>query len=187
MSKTISKSFGSLVLMGIFFLSFFVAVGSVSAQQDEEGMDSWVAGQHVPGDIPGIFVDQEKTTVENQEVWEFTVEDEETGTTTIVDIDVHSGDVVNQYEQGQNKEDKASEDEESNNQQSNEDENKEAVPAHDGDNDSKGGEGDTEKGGKLPNTATSTFNWILIGSLSFLVGIAGLFITRKRKATASSR
>jgi len=43
---------------------------------------------------------------------------------------------------------------------------------------------DDEEGGRLPDTATSTFNWMLVGGASLAAGGLGVFLTRKKKAAA---
>jgi len=43
---------------------------------------------------------------------------------------------------------------------------------------------DNEEGGRLPDTATSTFNWMLVGGASLAAGGLGVFLTRKKKAAA---
>lgn len=43
---------------------------------------------------------------------------------------------------------------------------------------------DDEEGGRLPDTATSTFNWLLVGGGALAAGGLGVFLTRKKKATA---
>lgn len=64
------------------------------------------------------------------------------------------------------------------NASNNEDENDEAtvVESNDG--------SDDEEGGRLPDTATSTFNWLLVGGASLAAGGLGVFLTRKKKAAA---
>src|SRR5699024_4363974 len=61
------------------------------------------------------------------------------------------------------------------NASNNEDEDDEAtvVESNDG--------SDDEEGGRLPDTATSTFNWLLVGGASLAAGGLGVFLTRKKK------
>lgn len=85
------------------------------------------------------------------------------------------------YEQEgtENDEDNQQAEESTENDSSANDEEDEATAAVESDDGS-----DNEEGGRLPDTATSTFNWMLVGGASLAAGGLGVFFTRKKKAAA---